>query len=232
MAKNFIFHTIPTKLPPAKLYLDDITEIWQILSESCDDLRTSVIIGKAHCDSLNDLPGVGGRTTHFVMEISSEGKHHTLSLKPGASSIHIHELGDQVMAWSKWVKVDAIFQKRKLGLKSFVRASWPWLTACLWLGSVAAARFARVPAHLTIYNWVHLVAGVLIACAIGYYFLSSHSVVYLRHPHKVPVWRWLEDHKPELITGFAGILIGTIAASTLIKGVETALRGIQLVWRW
>ena len=102
MAKNFILHTIPTRLPPAKLYLDDITEIWQILTESCDEPRTSVIVGNAQCDSLKDLPNMGGRTTHLMMEISSPGRHHTLSLKPGASSIHIHELGDQMMAWSKW----------------------------------------------------------------------------------------------------------------------------------
>jgi hypothetical protein len=232
MAKNFILHTIPTKLPPAKLYLDDVTEIWQILTEACDDLRTSVIVGNAQCDSLNDLRGIRGRTTHFVMEIASPGRHHTLSLKPGASSLHIHELGDQVMAWSKYVKVDAIFQKRKLRLKSIVRAAWPWLVASLWLISVVAARLMHVPAHLSVRQWVNFMAGVLIACSTVYYFLSSHSVLYLRHPHKLPVWRWLEDHKQELIAGFAGVLVGTIAAGTLIKGVETALHGIQLVWRW
>lgn len=232
MAKNFVLHTIPTKLPPAKLYLDDINEIWQILTESCDDPSTSVIVGKAQCDSLKDLPGMGGRSTDLVMEISSPGKHHTLSLKPGASSIHIHELGDQVMAWSKYVKVDAIFKKRKLRLKSLVRAAWPWLVVCLWLSSVAAARLVHVPTHLTIYSWVNLVAGVLIGCAILCYFLSSHSVVYLRHPHKMPVWRWLEDHKQELIVGIAGVLVGTIAARTLIRGVEAALHGTQLMLRW
>ena len=232
MAKNFIFHTIPTRLPPAKLYLDDITEIWQILTEACDDLRTSVIVGNAQCDSLNELPKMGKRTTHLVMEISSEGKHHTLSLKPGASSIHIHELGDQVMAWSKYVKVDAIFQKRKLRLKAVVRAAWPWLAALLWLASVVAARLMHIPAHLTVYQWVNFMAGVLIACSTLFYFLSSHSVVYLRHPHKLPMWRWLEDHKQELIAGFAGVLLGTVTARTLMKGIETALRGIQLMWRW
>src|SRR5262249_33578902 len=108
MAKNFILHTIPTKLPPAKLYLDDITEIWQILTESCDEPRTSVIVGKAQCDSLKDLPEMGGRSTHLLMEISSPGKHHTLAITPSATTIHIHETGDQVMAWSKYVKVDAI----------------------------------------------------------------------------------------------------------------------------
>jgi hypothetical protein len=232
MAKNFILHTIPTKLPPAKLYLDDITEIWQILTESCDEPRTSVIVGKAQCDSLKDLPDMGGRSTHLLMEISSPGKHHTLAITPSATTIHIHETGDQVMAWSKYVKVDAIFQKRKLRLKSLVRAAGPWMVAVLWLLSVAAAKFVPVPRHLTIYQWVNLVTTVVLACVVVYYFISSHSIVYLRHPHRVPVWRWLEDHKQELIVGFAGVLVGTLAARTLMKGVEAALHGTQLVWRW
>jgi len=232
MAKNFILHTIPTRLPPAKLYLDDITEIWQILTESCDEPRTSVIVGNAQCDSLKDLPNMGGRTTHLMMEISSPGRHHTLSLKPGASSIHIHELGDQMMAWSKYVKVEAIFQKRKLGLKSIVRAAWPWMAGVLWVLSVIAAKFVTVPRYLTIYEWVHLVTTVVLAAIVVYYFISSHSIVYLRHPHKVPILRWLEDHKQELIAGFAGILVGALAARTLMKGVEAALHGTQLVWKW
>jgi hypothetical protein len=102
----------------------------------------------------------------------------------------------------------------------------------LWVLSVIAAKFVTVPRYLTIYEWVHLVTTVVLAAIVVYYFICSHSIVYLRHPHKVPIWRWLEDHKQELIAGFAGILVGALAARTLMKGVEAALHGTQLVWKW
>ena len=107
-------HSIPTQLPPAKLYLDDITEIWQILTDSSpDDCRASFVAGKSKCDTLDDLKDLGGRTTHFVMDISSSGKHQTLELTPAATRIHIHEIGDQLPAWSKYVNVAAIFEQAK-----------------------------------------------------------------------------------------------------------------------
>ena len=118
--------SIPTRLPPAKLYLDDITEIVQILTDSSADCQASFVAGTSKCDTLEDLKDLGGRATHFVMNVSSPGKHQTLELTPSSSRIHIHELGDQLPAWSKYVNVAAIFQKRKLRLKSAIRAAgWP-----------------------------------------------------------------------------------------------------------
>ena len=57
----------------------------------------------------------------------------------------------------------------------------------------------------------HLVAGILLVASILYYFISSHSVVYLRYPRRVGVARWLEDHKPEIIVGVICVLTGAIA---------------------
>ena len=129
--------SIPTRLPPAKLYLDDITEIVQILTDSSTDCQASFVAGTSKCDTLDDLKDLGGRATHFVMNISSPGKHQTLELTPSSTRIHIHELGDQLPAWSKYVNVAAIFQKRKLRLKSAIRAAgWP-IFAALWLLTVA-----------------------------------------------------------------------------------------------
>ena len=58
-----------------------------------------------------------------MMDISAPGKHQTLELTPSVTRIHIYEIGDQLVAWSKYVNVAAIFERRKLRLKSAVR-SW------------------------------------------------------------------------------------------------------------
>lgn len=212
MAIKPLPHSIPTRLPPAKLYLDDINEIVQILTDASEDCRANFVAGKSKCDTLEDLKDLRGRTTHFVMDISAPGKHQTLELTPSVTRIHIYEMGDQLAAWSKYVNVAAIFERRKLRLKSVVRSLGAWVFAGLWLLTVAVWLFVphfSKPISIDQLPW--LATGIMLAATVAYYFVSSHSIVYLRFPRKVGVGRWLEDHKPEIIVGLACLLMGAIA---------------------
>ncbi|MGA9811534.1 MAG: hypothetical protein WBQ64_02085 [Terriglobales bacterium] len=211
--------SIPSELPPAKLYLDDIGEILQILSESSQECQASFVVGKSKCDTLDDLKDLRGRTTHFVLNISSPGKHQTLELTPSATRIHIHEIGDQLPAWSKYVNVAAIFEKRRLRLKSLVRTAAPWVFAALWLVAVAVWTFApHVARPISIYKLPHIATGFILTVAVVYYFVSSHSIVYLRYPQRVGVGRWLEDHKPEIIVGAVCSVLTAVVIEVLEKG--------------
>jgi hypothetical protein len=185
---------IPTKLPPAKLYLDDINEILQILTDSSAGCQASFVAGKSKCDTLDDLKELRGRTTHFVMNISSPGKHQVLELTTSTTQIHVYEMGDQLAAWSKYVRVAAIFERRRLSL-----------TIAAWTFGLHVAK------PILIHELLHLVTGVFLAAAVVYYFVSSHSIVYLRYPQRVGAGRWLEDHKPEIIVGVICALMGVIA---------------------
>jgi hypothetical protein len=214
-------HSIPTQLPPAKLYLDDINDIFLILTDSSPGCQASFIAGQSKCDTLDDLQELRGRTTHFVMNISSPMKHQTLELTPSATRIHIDEVGDQLVAWSKYVNVAAIFERRKLRLKSVVHASVPLLFAGLCILVIASWIFIpHAVKPLSINEINHVVTGILLAAAVVYYFISSHSVVYLRSPRRLGLARWFEDHKPEIIVGFIGIITGAIA-----------LRIVEKTWR-
>jgi hypothetical protein len=210
--------SIPTKLPPAKLYLDDIAEIVQILTDSRADCLASFVAGRSKCDTVDDLKDLGGRLTHFVLDISSPGRHQTLELTTSSTRIHIHEIGDQLAAWSKYVNVAAIFERRKLRLKSAVHAvRWP-IFAGLWFLTLAfgmSVRYALKP--VSIYEVSYLVTGIILAAAVVYYFVSSQSIVYLRYPHKVGAGRWLEEHKPEIIVGVMCSLAGGIASQIVGK---------------
>jgi hypothetical protein len=209
---------IPSELPPAKLYLDDISEILQILTDSNQGCQASFVVGKSKCDTLDDLKDLRGRTTRFVLDISSPGKHQTLELTPSATRIHIHEIGDQLPAWSKYVNVAAIFEKRRLRLKSVVRSLAAWAFAALWLVAVAVWLFApHVARPVSLYKLPHIATGFMLAVAVVYYFVSSHSIVYLRHSKRVGVGRWLEDHKPEIIVGVICVLVGAITSRILEK---------------
>jgi hypothetical protein len=211
--------SIPSQLPPAKLYLDDIGEILQILTDSSADCQASFVVGKSKCDTLDDLKDLRGRTTRFVMNISAPGKHQTLELTPSTTRIHIHETGDQLPAWSKYVNVAAIFEKRRLRLKSLVRTLAPWVFAGLWLVAVALWIFVPPVARpISIYKLPHIATGFILAVAVVYYFVSSHSIVYLRYPQRVGVGRWLEDHKPEIIVGAVCAVLAAIATLVVEKG--------------
>jgi len=210
--------SIPTKLPPAKLYLDDITEILQILTDSSADCQASFVAGKSKCDTLDDLKDLGGRATHFVMDISSPGKHQTLELTTSSTRIHIHEIGDPLPAWSKYVNVAAIFEKRKLRLKSVVRSVGWRIFAGLWLLTVALWMFVpHVLKPVPVYELPRLATGIVVVAAVGYYFVSSQSIVYLRYPHKVGAARWLAEHKPEIVVGVICALMGAITSQVLEK---------------
>jgi hypothetical protein len=208
--------SIPTKLPPAKLYLDDITEIVQILTESDPGCQATFVAGKSKCDTLDDLKDLGGRATDFVMHISSPGKHQTLELTSSSTRIHIHEIGDQLPAWSKYVNVAAIFEKRRLRLKSIARALGWRIFAGLWLLTIALWMFTpHVLKPVPPYELPRLATGIVIAVAVVYYFVSSQSIVYLRHPHKVGAANWLTDHKPEIIVGIICALLGAVTSQVL-----------------
>jgi hypothetical protein len=210
-------HSIPSNLPPAKLYLDDITQIFQILSDSNPDCEASFVAGRSKCDSLDDLKELRGRATHFVMNISSPRKHQTLELTPSATRLHIDELGDQLVAWSKYVNVAAVFEKRKLKLKSVVHSLAPLLFAGLCLLAFALWMLPHAAKPFSIYELDRLVTGILLAATVVYYFISSHSIVYLRYPRRVGLGSWLEDHKPEIIVGIICILTGVIATRVVEK---------------
>jgi hypothetical protein len=69
----------------------------------------------------------------------------------------------------------------------------------------------------SLHQLINLATGILLAVAVFYYFVSSHSIVYLRYPQRVAAGRWLEDHKPEIVVGFICILTGAITTRIVEK---------------
>jgi hypothetical protein len=119
-------------------------------------------------------------------------------------------------AWSKWVNVAAIFEKRRLKLKAAVRSLASWIFAGLWLLTIAAWMFTpQAIRPVSIRELPRLATGMAVAIAAVYYMVCSHSVVYLRYPRKVGAGRWLEDHKPEIIVGAICIVVGTVTSQVL-----------------
>ena len=101
-------------------------------------------------------------------------------------------------------------------MKSVARAVGWRIFAGLWLLTVALWMFApHALKPVPVYELPRLAAGMVIAGAVVYYFVSSQSIVYLRYPHKVGVGRWFAEHKPEIIVGVICALMGAITSQIL-----------------
>ena len=104
----------------------------------------------------------------------------------------------------------------------------PLLFAGLCLLALTVWMFApRTAKPLSIAELTNLATGIILAAAVVYYFVSSHSIVYLRYPQRFGVKRWLEDHKPEIIVGITSALVGAIATRVIEKTWKRLLLATQ-----
>jgi hypothetical protein len=141
---------IPRDLPPARLYLDDVKEITDILVAAYAPrlaLRNKVpevfyylgegYRGDARATSIEDLKSIGGSSSNFRISV---GKDFALevgirgALPPEAS---LHMLPEDE-ARAVYQKIESIFRHRVLTLKNVLSQipSWLKFTAFLLVGSL------------------------------------------------------------------------------------------------
>jgi hypothetical protein len=204
MAIKPLPRSIPTNLPSARLHLDDISELCDLLKDRPGDWRVSFVAGDKVCESLEDLKELGGRTNRFSMSVSSSGKSRSLNITPYSTTINIYDYAseDKSKEWSTFARVEAIFRNRKLGV---VDRLGPMMLLCAGLIVVGL----MIHSHVA---WRALITMPLCG-ALGYYIFpkiaSPPSVVFLDYSHKVwTLRRFLEDQKSTIIVAILGAAIG------------------------
>jgi hypothetical protein len=74
---------VPTELPPARLYLDDVEEIVRVLKQACSrnhesdarqagadgSLSLTLQVGRKVCDEVSELPKIARKTTNLSIEV-------------------------------------------------------------------------------------------------------------------------------------------------------------------
>lgn len=210
MAIRSLPKPFPTELPRAKLYLDDIEEICELLKNptaESDDWRVRFVADDKVCDSVQDLQELGGRTKKFSINVSSFQKERSLDLGRYSSSLYIYDYSeskDAAVKWSIYGKVLAVFQKRKLGVTGMLLNALPAL-AC-----VPAYILVR-SSHSRWHYWVTLpiafVTGILIAKAAT----PPKGIVVLEYSHKTPTLRrFLEVHYSQIIIAIIAAILGAL----------------------
>jgi hypothetical protein len=208
--------SLPTELPPARLYLDDLTELIQILAEDYSDPQVTFTVGNHVCDTLKDLKQLGRRATDFQIEVrAAQYNSSGVRLSRHGTSFFIY--GNRSEGWSKYSRVLAVFQKRRLTLKWLLGSSISsFLSGALTTLVVTGLPIAIVAKSL---RWSSLCVLLgLMTLVLHRYFLGWHSVVEFRNSYEVGVGRWLEEQKTPIIM----VVISSLIAAIITEAIRRA----------
>jgi hypothetical protein len=156
--------TVPSELPHARLYLDDIEEISSILLKAAAldlakwgrEARISYAIGDTKMDSIRDLETLGGGTTKFDINVGPWGP--SVSFRFYSNPQVLLQSLDAEQAWATYGVVKSIFDRRQLTVKNAVDSLPLWLKLSLWALFVVSPSF--------IFHAIH-----------GRYFLIGYGVL-------------------------------------------------------
>jgi hypothetical protein len=157
-------HQVPTNLPHACLYLDDIETITGILGEAVSEAQTTrsakvlakgtvpvtssdvkavYRVGADEMDSIDDLLEQGGSLTNFELRVSGGDRSWPLCelvfnwfSKP---RLHLSGIRDE---WEVYAKIRAVFEKRRSVVKNLVDELPGWAKFGGWALFTVGSAFA------------------------------------------------------------------------------------------
>lgn len=187
-------------LPPAKLYLDDIEQIIQILTEALGTEQDSFggvepveLLFQIHdhtTDDIHDLSKIHpDHTNDFYVDVrKAHGGHASVTINK--SNAVWYSFGLATNDWELFHKLEALFETRERRWKKLLHihskiSSWVYgaTSALLFvaLGSLIVLRFVpRIPSWIQtpVILLVVILVPLVISLRIG---LSSHSIVIFRN---------------------------------------------------
>jgi hypothetical protein len=213
--------SIPSTLPAAKLFLDDIEEICTILKGSSveGNLSTTFVVDDAKvCESLEDLKRIGGHTRDFDIKIEGRGTNYTsytIEVRDYRSSLYLHSPEGRSTDWSKYGQLSEIFKKRKkrpvLRILAIIA-----LYCVIFLPPLFYLRNFRL------FYWTYLSLMYVVSFVMGKFVLRNAfgGTVCLRYSYEVGTEKWLEQHKSELIIGIVCAIVGAVLGAFATRIAE------------
>jgi hypothetical protein len=198
---------VPSALPHARLYLDDIESIEQIFKDSIlkaikaeatdnsrtvPELDTTYVMGREEMDSIDDLLEQGGSSTRFHFEVHARESYRycLLSLNGPSSLPSVYSYGiDNAGEWGLHAKVAAVFKRRSMpirnlleGLPSGVKVgAWTVAGAMTWILAKV-----QTTSHPLLWNVIAItyLAYVLLLVAAAFILMLRPSRVYFVRSHE------------------------------------------------
>jgi hypothetical protein len=134
--------SVPTNLPHARIFLDDLIEIESLLIDEFSRLPNAesisfeyAIDGNIAMTTHEELIEHGGYATEFSLSISNGSRRLSTGLLDIGGGINPrfnipYQLKES--EWAVYGKVEQIFEARKDRLKSFCQSVPSWVMFCFW----------------------------------------------------------------------------------------------------
>jgi hypothetical protein len=215
---------VPTKLPAAKLYLDDIEEVVRILKEAWarkpidaheenSQITTQFQIGDKVCDEIQDLPKIRKSTGEFTLNISRGRLPYGLEFEIthyATTWTHFGLTYDE--AWAAFRKLDALLQPRRLRWRNL------WHASPFWLIYLFGLSVTGLP--LLLFYTLRILIPIGLAGALSFAWAILWIVVIVSRlaRHSIVVFHYSWDHaarREELKTKIAIAGIPSILAFVL-----------------
>jgi hypothetical protein len=210
MAIRALKKSVPRDLPEAILHLDDVEEICEVLKSPPEKWEVSFVVDDKQCDGLDDLKELRTRTKSFKLNLSAGRRSRTLSISKFWTELEISDYPpDEPLRWSLYARVEAIFKKKRLGIKGRARHV---LAISLCVAGIYASRHTPWAVSRFVALPLAGLVGVIIAK-----MLTLPSVVVLAYSHRAWSLRSFsedEENRSKLIVAVLAALI-TLAAKAL-----------------
>jgi hypothetical protein len=230
---------VPTRLPAARLYLDDIEEIREIILDAAvsralkpeidptqHTVHTKFYIGDQVCTEIQDLPKVKKLTRDFEMRLSAlDGFRARFGVDQYATQWTTDGL-TKADAWRAFHKLETVFDRRKIRWRNLLpRAAGSLallLVNCvlvaLWLVASRVGRviYALAPSHPELASFLFTLATIALIAPAAF-FLMRHSTVILRYSWDQATQR--EDRNTKILIAAVSAMIAFVlgVASIALK---------------
>jgi len=222
---------IPSELPPARLYLEDVADIVQIFLEAQEnrqkdpktppkdeqpDIKLS--IGTRICDNVQELPSMGNKTSDFTIAVR-RGTSYAISLTFTWNMTFWRSVGlTEEETWRTYGRLRTLFDARKLFWRNLVHSFTPWIIIFGWFGLPVIVGGALVFVSRVMPNAVAptlvLLSLYVVATLVVTYLFSVHAIVVLRPRSERAALRRETVLKsvPTIISSILTFLLGWAAA--------------------
>lgn len=231
---------VPSDLPPAVLYIDDIEEILRIFRGPGPQLEGPVSgepeetlsfeLGNQICTEISDLEKIGGATANFVIRFAivrpGDDRIFHLRIDRVSTGWVFAGLGEED-SWRVYRRLKALFDLRKRKWRAFVEdfRSLALLTASAMLGLVSILGIV-LRQHIEFKPFVR--PGFWIPAAFVFLFVyltfKNHSVVLLRRrPARATLGDMIRRNEVWL-AAILGAVVGAVAGSAATVVAERLIR--------
>jgi hypothetical protein len=201
------------ELPVAKLYLDDVREIVNIMSLKDSDSTTrdpqvTYRVGEFQCNTLEELEKIGGTARDFEIVVLNQGRRSYLHIDGAFTFLNVS--GPEIDSSFRREKIREIFDVNSIWWKQIIRQAFEripfWFLAVVFLVSSTMSHFDPRPVN---YRSFWIPAAVLVL--VGYIVLGRGSVVRLCYAHASSPKKWIREHATQIAFLILSAVLGAFA---------------------